>query len=394
MNRSFLLVAMTAMAVVADTMLVPFYPVFFERVFAVTTGTHVGAYIAACCFTVMLAFPFWAWVARRCPVLHLLVVTQLAAALFSALCYLADSLWLFWVLSLTMIAFKGSYLLIYPLLMGEVSQARRSQTIGLLLVVVHAGTLLGATLGGAVLQYLEPRQVFLAMALGDLLQTALCLYLIARHPSPAPEASAGKHSDHQARPLPWNFILRLGLIMWLFYFGVFLIRPFFVPYWTWVSGLDSELIAGLVFALPGVVALVFFCTDYLRRHAPDPQRLIAPALMICLLGAMLQGSGHAGVVLFGRVLAGWGLFRANVLLDQLLYQVSQPASFAIDFSRVSFFQNLGVLVASFTAGALVDRAGMSMPFAVATGAFLLALLLYKAGFVRSPSVTGEIRKQT
>lgn len=59
------LIFQTLVSVVADTMLLPFYPQFFAEEFGNSSPEHVGFYIAACCFTVMIALPLWAKVARR-----------------------------------------------------------------------------------------------------------------------------------------------------------------------------------------------------------------------------------------------------------------------------------------------------------------------------------------
>ena len=54
------LIFQTLVSVVADTMLLPFYPQFFAEEFGNSSPEHVGFYIAACCFTVMIALPLWA----------------------------------------------------------------------------------------------------------------------------------------------------------------------------------------------------------------------------------------------------------------------------------------------------------------------------------------------
>ncbi|WP_300525035.1 MFS transporter [Alcanivorax sp.] len=372
----FWLIAMTLAAVVSDTMLLPFYPQFFERVFGITDPNYVGAYIAACCAVVMLAFPFWARVARRIPVLQLLVYTQLAAGLFSVLCWAAPSATAFWLLSLTMLVFKGSYLLVYPLLMSQEALDGHGRTIGLLSVVVHFGAIFGALLGGSVLQFFEPRQVYLLMTFGDLFQILVCLYLLRQKTSQAPRAS--EEAEDAAHPLAWPVILRLGSVMFMFYFAIYLTRPFFARYWEALSGNSSEVLAGAIFALPGAVAVLVLWLDYRRGHSGDAKGVLLPAMALCALGLMLQASGSMVLVLAGRLLYGWGLFRATVGLDQLLYVLSRPASYAADFSKISVFQNLGVLVSSFATGALVAFAGPRPTFLAGALGLALTLVLYLA----------------
>lgn len=372
----FWLIAMTLAAVVSDAMLLPFYPQFFERVFAISDPRHVGAYIAACCAVVMLAFPFWARVARRVETLRLLIYTQLAAGAFSVLCWAAPSVAAFWALSLTMLVFKGSYLLVYPLLMQQEAPDTHGRTIGLLSVVVHFGAIFGALLGGTVLQYFEPRQVYLVMVLGDLFQILVCLVLVYGKRQPD-RSTASAPAAAEAPPLAGSMILRLGAVMFLFYFAVYLARPFFARYWEQVSGLNSEVLAGAVFALPGVVAVLVLWLDFRRQQDRDAKAVLVPALLFCACGLLLQGADSVAVVLAGRLLYGWGLFRVTVGLDQLLYAFSHPSRYAADFSKISVFQNLGVLCASFATGALVAMSGPRPTFMVAAAGIVGTFLLYQ-----------------
>ncbi|MFW6346672.1 MAG: MFS transporter, partial [Halomonas sp.] len=111
------LVAVTAVAVVSDAMLLPFYPQFFAERFGVGDPSHVGAYLAMSCLVVMLALPLWARLARRVGTLRLLIGTQVLAGCLSLTCAVVTSLPWFWGLSLAMLVAKASYLLVYPYLM-------------------------------------------------------------------------------------------------------------------------------------------------------------------------------------------------------------------------------------------------------------------------------------
>ncbi|MFC6477611.1 hypothetical protein ACFQDN_15350 [Pseudomonas asuensis] len=62
MNLRFCLIAMTALAVIGDNMLIPFYPQYFASRFEDPRPEQVGAYLAAICVIVMFAFrcgPGW-----------------------------------------------------------------------------------------------------------------------------------------------------------------------------------------------------------------------------------------------------------------------------------------------------------------------------------------------
>lgn len=371
------LISMTLAAVVSDSMLLPFYPHFFATVFGVTDPQHIGLYLSASCLAVILALPFWAKRVRRTGVLNLLVYTQVAAGVLCVLCYWIDNLTWFWVLSMAMLVFKASYLLIYPLILAGEHRDRHGGTIGLLSVVVHLGGIAGAVLGGAVLQWFEPRQIFLVMAASDFLQTATCLYLLrmdgatqagpdpdATHPSPAP-----------APTIP--FRLPLGVVMFAFYFSAYLIRPFFVRHWERVSNHAHEVISGLVFAIPAGVAVLALWIN-LRSAGRPPGTGIAPALVLAATGLLVQGLDQPGYVLLGRVLFGWGLFQATVRLDQLMFALSTPSRYAADYSTLNLCQQMGVLVASLTAGALVDSFGLANPFFVGAAGLVLTVGAYMA----------------
>ena len=99
-------------------------------------------------------------------------------------------------------------------------------------------------------------------------------------------------------------------------------------------------------------------------------------MCIGLIGLLLQGIPYDGVVIFGRIIYGWAIFQGVVKFDILLFELSTPESYSVDYSKIHFFQNLGVLLASLNVGIIVDNFGLRMPFAIALGGFSLTLVLY------------------
>lgn len=373
------LVGITIAAVVSDSMLLPFYPHFFASVFGITDPGHIGLYLSACCLTIVLAFPMWARVSRRIPVLQLLIPTQLAAGGLSILCYWAETPVSFWILSLVMLAFKGSYLLVYPMIMAAERKDNHGNTIGLLSVVVHIGGIAGAVLGGVVLQWFEPRQVFLVMAVSDFLQTGVCLYLLRRPDARADSAEPSTATPEKSR-VTSTVIYKLGLVMFLFYFSAYLTRPFFVRYWESVTGAEGEVLSGLVFAIPAGIAVLALWLNFRRGHTRSPGDGLLTAMMLGSVGLALQGLNQEWLILAGRCLFGWALFQATVQLDQLLFALSQPESYATDFSKINIFQQLGVLAAASSAGGLVGLLGLQIPFAVAAAGLVFTAAVYGALF--------------
>jgi predicted MFS family arabinose efflux permease len=370
------LVLMTAIAVVSDSMLHPFYPQYFASVFGVTDPLHVGTYIASCSLTVLLTFPLWALLARRVRVLPLLIATQLATCVLSLACYGTRSLLTFWVVSLCMMVCKASYLLIYPYVMSLDAKDNHVSTISLLAFVVYFGNILAALLSGALFELVDARFLFVAMAAGDVLQIALCCYMLRQ---PEAHRTAAASSDGPTSLSP-RFLLKLGLVMFVLYFSAYVSEPFFAQYWETVSALENKFVAGSVFAIPGAAALLGLYMNARASEEAGPYAGIAPAIALGICGLMLQVSGSSLAVIGGRFLYGWALFQSMVRLDGLLFRHSTPETYAVDFSKANLFQGLGVLFASGCAGALVETFGVEVPFLLAALGFVLGVLLYLSLF--------------
>ncbi|RRW44880.1 MFS transporter [Pseudomonas luteola] len=391
MNLRFCLIAMTALAVIGDNMLIPFYPQYFASRFDDPRPEQVGAYLAAICVVVMFAFPLWAKLAKRVHPIRILIWTQLAAGLLSVCCYTIDSLPLFWVVSLGMVVFKGSYLLMYPYVMSLEAKESHTRTIGTLSVVVHFGAIFGAAVGGLVLQALEMGEVFLIMALGDFIQMAICMRLMRDKPPASGEAPASSETPEQsatevpiAKPGSHLIIYKLCLIMLLFYFSAYVIRPFFSVYWQQVSALENELVTGFVYSLPGAVALVALWWSKRASQQGHAWEGILSALLLGVCGIFIQGVENEVAILGGRLLFGWALYQVTVRLDALMFEMSKPEAYAVDFSKVNFFQSLGVMCSSYGAGLLVSHFTLSTPFWVGAAGLLLTAVLFPL-LVKAPN---------
>jgi DHA1 family multidrug resistance protein-like MFS transporter len=249
--------------------------------------------------------------------------------------------------------------------------------------VVYFGNILAALLSGVVFELLDPRFLFVAMACGDVLQILLCLRLL-QAPVSVPEAAQSDDATAESLPaLPRYFVYRLGLVMFVMYFSAYLTEPFFSSYWERVSAIDNRIVTGLVFAIPGVAALIGLYVNARRRSDTSaPYAGIVPAIGVGVCSLWLQASGVPLALLIGRFLYGWALFQSMVRLDSLLFRVSTPETYSVDFSKINLFQGLGVLFASFAAGSLVSSFGSRATFIVSAGGFLGGALLY-CGLFRS-----------
>ncbi len=393
MNLRFYLIAMTMVAVVSDYLLHPFYPQFFKTRFNIADPEQVGYYFAAICFMVMISFPFWAYVSKKITELKILVFTQFIAGILALYCYWTTSYVEFWIVSLVMILFKGSYLLIYPYILKLANKDNHTETIGFLSVVVHFGSILGAVLGGIVVESFNPCYIFLIMGLGDFIQMGTSLYLINSE-----KFNISNHEIHEEiqneiqkiehNLIPKGFVLKIGLITLIFYFSIFIITPFFSSYWESISSYKTKIVSGFVYAIPGVVALFAL---WLSKNKKT-QTTIIPSLLLGLVGIFLQASQIDFIVLLGRIIYGWSMFQAVVYFDVLLFDLSTPKSYATDYSKIHFFQNLGVLLASFSIGILVEHQGLQIPFIVAFIGFIVTLTLYYYLFKEESQTTDEFVK--
>ena len=368
------LILMTWVAVISDYLLHPFYPQFFEARFGVTDPKQVGYYFAAICFMVMIAFPCWAKVSRKIAELNILVFTQLTAGMLALYCYYTESYTHFWIVSLIMILFKGSYLLVYPYLLKIISKQEHGHTIGLLSVVVHLGSIIGAIIGGLTVDFINAEYIFLIMAIGDFTLMATSIYLIRSKPYDTAKV-VSSDSTHNNGPVIQHYILKIGLITMILFFSDFLVRPFFSLYWESVSHYASKFIAGTVYAIPGFVALIALWYNKKWGASTASHRIIS-TLLLGAVGLFLQGTSIAGLIILGRMIYGWAIFQSDVRFDLLLFRHSTPESYSTDYSKIHFFQNLGVLLASGSTGLMVEQYGLVMPFYVALPGVLVTLGTY------------------
>lgn len=374
MKLRFFLIFMTMVAVVSDYLLHPFYPHFFESRFGITDPREVGYYFSAVCGTVMIAFPLWALVSRKRSELRILVYTQIIAGILAIGCFFITSYVYFWIISLSIIVFKGSYLLVYPYILRITKKEDHTNVIGLLSVIIHFGSVLGAVLGGIVIDFAQPAYIFLAMAAGDFIQAGMSMYLLKSKWLPAEETAPPKKV--QVSLIPRGNVLKLGIITMFLYYSDFITRPFFVRYWESLSVYNSRVISGCIYAIPALVALFALWFNKRRKSSGTVYHGIVSALLFGLAGLILQGYPLAGVVIVGRFIYGWAFFQAAVRFDVLVFNISAPESYAIEYSKIHFFQNLGVLMAAFSAGILVNTYSLRIPFIVAFGGYFIVTSLY------------------
>lgn len=370
---------MTALAVVSDTMLLPYYPQMFSDRFGVSAPFVTGAYLATISLVVMLALPVWAMVARRIETLHLLVMTQLAAAALSIVCATATTLAGFWIASLAMVAFKASYLLMYPYVIALQPKENHATMIGALAVIVHFGGIVGALSGGYIVQSLGYSVPFIVMAGGDVVQALMCIALIltgrAATLAPAADDDALPTESAAGKGAKLQFVSLLS-IMFLFYFGFYIAMPFTAMWWQSIVTGSSQLVAGAVFAIPGFVAFILLLRATLAKDVTPAWRKNEFGMALAACGLAIQSLPEATCIVVGRIIYGVGLYRVTVGLDALFFERARTSGYASGFSLVNLARNSGVMAAVLLSGLITQKYGEGLPFLVSGVCVAATLVLY------------------
>jgi predicted MFS family arabinose efflux permease len=373
------LLAMTAIAVISDTMLLPYYPQLFEARFGISSSFIVGAYLASISLAVMLAFPAWVVIARRRDTIGVLIWTQMAAAGFSLVCYMATDIGSFWVSSIVMVCFKASYLLMYPYVIAMQPVERHAATIGALAVIVHFGGIVGAVAGGHLVGSYGYALPYVLMGLGDIIQAAICVVLLKT----VSVARARQSSAQDVKSLidvtreERKSFTRLLVVMFFFYFGFYLSMPFMTVWWQSVAGTSSPDLTGFVYAIPGFVALAILAHGFWRSDASQVWRRNEVGLVLTSAGLAIQAVPNQACIIVGRIIYGIGLYRVTIGLDALFFERAQKAHYASGFSLLNIARNSGVMLAAFASGLLTQGFGEGLSFAVAALVVLATLLLYR-----------------
>nr|WP_320199685.1 MFS transporter [Agrobacterium sp. rho-13.3]MDX8309204.1 MFS transporter [Agrobacterium sp. rho-13.3] len=374
------LFAMTAIAVISDTMLLPYYPQLFEARFEITSSFTVGLYLASISLAVMLAFPVWVAIAKKRDTISVLIWTQVAAGALSFACYASENIASFWVFSLLMVCFKASYLLMYPYVIAKQPVEKHSTTIGALAVIVHFGGIVGAISGSEIVGSYGYALPYVAMALGDVLQASICAVLLKtmsqEAPAPASEERQNltKLTSHEVKSFT-----SLLCVMFLFYFGFYMSMPFMTVWWQSISGETMQQWTGLVYAIPGFVAVAILARDHKWDKGKQAWRRNEAGLALTAIGLIIQAFPNPASIIVGRIIYGIGLYRVTTGLDALFFERAQKHRYASGFSFLNIARNSGVMLAALASGLLVQQLGDGIPFLFAAFFVLATLLLYRVG---------------
>jgi len=361
-------------------LLSPYYPQFFHQVFGVEDYSYTGLYLFVCRLTVVLCSPLWGWLTRKVEARRLLLVGQAGTALSTALLAQADTATEFLILTVCLLVFKSSYMLIYPIIMELSDNGAQAGSAAKFHAVHHTAVLIAALVGAHMLQMEQPLTLFYGAAAADVMQLIVCVVVLwgwksasKREERREPKGLKGLLSNL----LHDRTIVTLGLLFLTLTIANQVVRPFFTPYAEKDFGLSIEW-AGLLFLLPHVCALLLL--PFLRSLAKPGRLPIAYLVGVgaMVIGLITQGMAEGiGGLIAGRILYGMFLAITMAVLDVILFQQKKGASAAIAFSVMVSFQTAGELLSPLISSFLAIQVGLHAPLLAAALLCLVNGLLFK-----------------
>lgn len=360
-------------AILAESLLAPFYPQLFERVFHTTDPVNLGVYIGVCRLSLMLAFPYWAWLSKRIGVARILSFTQGLAGLISISCYLVTDLTVFFGLSLLMTFFKSSYLLIYTLLVEN--SDKKGREIGWLGFTIHAAMVVSSVLGAWLFQHYNPANLFVIIGLLDFLQMGICLFLFRGVTAPVKERSTQANIFHPDK----ESLIWISVLTFIFYGLTSMLRPFYTEFIINHASVNRDMtMAGLLFGIPAISVLLIYPFFQKSNLTENRQILFALLLLIPVSIALQLEDFSLPLTILIRLLYGVGIFYIFILLDTLFFTMIPAGSSALLYGFMHSAQNLAYITAPMGAALVVKQYGLQSPFWLATflGILFIPALLY------------------
>jgi MFS transporter, DHA1 family, multidrug resistance protein len=370
-NRAIVLLCSCILtATVADMLMVPYYPQFFQQLYGVTSPQYIGLLIALCRVVMLLTYPAWARLSQKVDTLQILVYTQALAGLAGVACLLATNEWLFLGFSMISVAFKSSYLLIYPLLVNLSGRGRQTQMVSLYGFMVHAATIAAAVAGGLLLDYADPFYLLVIKCVADWIQMGISWWLLKNVALTITE----KETTQQNPTKRDERVSGYGIVwlVFLYYVAISLIRPYFTRF---LEGLSFDLSAtgqGMLFVLPAAMSMVASLC-YKKLRLDEHIRPVVVLASVVVVGATwMQVAGHSLLLLIqGRICYGVALFLIQAGLDLVVFRSSQSGQMAWNYRLVTTATNAALIVAPLSLGYLLESNDLRVPFYASIGVSLL-----------------------
>lgn len=375
----------------ADSMLVPFYPQYFKTVYGVESPLTSGIYIAVCRIGMLISFQLWSRLANRFSVMRILCFTQGVAGVACVLCATAPTVVSFMVFSVIADLFKSSYLLLYPHIIRKAGRDREGSVIATMALIANLGIVLSVLVGGSLLDHVDPRAVIFAVAILDWVQMLISFRLRKKEAAPDESAVTSTPASREQESATPNGALTLASLcglMFIFYFALVSLRPFFTSYLEAQHPTVNLTAAGIIFIIPNVMAVLL--APWGQRVAADTK--VRDALVwscfFVLLGTALQSvTGSLLFLIVARVVYGGALFIGEVALDYLLFRWSREKELITNYSYINLAQNCAIILAPIAASYSVRGMAVEGPFIVSSVGGVLAMGFACFVFKRTSKVT-------
>ncbi|CAH1218697.1 hypothetical protein PAECIP111893_04470 [Paenibacillus plantiphilus] len=436
----FVLLGCVFLGLFSEVLLSPYYPQFFSKVFGVEGFAFTGIYLFICRLAAVIFSPLWGMLTKRFAAKKLLFVGQLGTAICTALMAAAETAGQFIAVTIILILFKSSYILIYPMIMELTGKEKRAGAAGVFHAVYHAAVILSTLAGARMLEMENPLSLFYFAAILDAIQLGICVWALrglrnssdkaesagwgetdeqtasdasgsaasastaSRRAASTHAASSNAASTHAASgnnvsrsgltmgrraaaawrgfAQSWNgTVLLIGALFFSMMIACNMIRPYFTPYMESAAyGMDTVR-SGWWFLVPNLMAVL--ALPLIRRWC-TPEKLtrvygIGMALMAA--GLLLQAADSLLLLAAGRIAFGLCMALTMAALDMMLFNQSEGRELHVHFGIIVAFQNLGELASPLLATSLVQQAGLSAPF-VGAAIISAANLLLFAAFIR------------
>lgn len=357
-------------ATLADMLMVPYYPQFFRQLYGVTSPQYIGWLIAGCRVVMLLTYPAWARLSQRVATLQLLVWTQALAGLAGMACLLAPNEWIFLAFSMVSVAFKSSYLLIYPLLVNLAGRGRQTQVVSLYGGMVHGATIAAALAGGLLLDHADPAFLLWIKCAADWVQMGISWWLLKNVSLTIVEKEAPRQSQVKGQErVPAYGIMWL---VFLYYVAISLIRPYFTRFLEEQAFGLGGMEQGLLFVLPAAMSLAASLGYKKLRLDAHIRPVVVLASVAVAAGTWMQVAGASLLLLVpGRICYGLALFLIQAGLDLLVFRSSQPGRMAWNYRLVTTATNAAMIAAPLSLGYLLAGNDLRVPFYASLGVSLL-----------------------
>ena len=370
------------MFIFTETLLSPFYPQFFAKVFNLDDAYTTGEFMAMCRLVVIFSAPLWGGLARHFDPIKLLIVGQVLAAVLTAAIAWVQTIQEFYVLTVFLLVFKSSYLLFYTLLIDINSGKNEdplSKTVGWVQVIMHTAIVSSTLVSAWVIQVDNPLDLFLYAAIIDVVQVLACIYVLMNRPKPVVKNKISDVKEKSAINI-W-FVFSLVSIIFCFHLAVNAIRPFFTQF-SQVQLNLSEFDSAIAYLLPSLMVLV--AMPFIRRICtPDHiKRVLLISLSVLVVSSVLQFIAQTYTqLLLARCVLGVSLIMAMAAIDIFIFKVSDKRNLHFNYSLSIAVQNIALFIAPITAAGIVTQSSIDMPFVFSAAVYALCLLITVFAFI-------------